>query len=209
MLWPLRVLAVFAIFLGWVGSPWIMGNLFHRFLATMAPAVEHAHTEGFNWSVAAISTLSAGAGLLLAAAMYYWRVLSPAVFKTALRPIYVASKHKFWFDELYRYTVVGGTVVLSRVVARFDLIVIDGIVNAVGWGTRVVVASLIRWFDLIVIDGALNAMAFVTGLVGEAGARLQSGRVQDYVAGLAIFAATVAAAVAAATLWFRIGMPWP
>jgi NADH:ubiquinone oxidoreductase subunit 5 (subunit L)/multisubunit Na+/H+ antiporter MnhA subunit len=121
----------------------------------------------------------------------------------------VASKHKFWFDELYRYTVVGGTVVLSRVVARFDLTVIDGIVNAVGWGTRVVVASLIRWFDLIVIDGALNAMAFVTGLVGEAGARLQSGRVQDYVAGLAIFAATVAAAVAAATLWFRIGMPWP
>jgi len=209
MLWPLRILAVFAVFLGWVGSPWVMGNLVQRFLASAVPELEHVHQGGFNWAVAGLSTAAAAAGLLLAAALYYWRVLSPDVLKTALRPVYVASKRKFWFDELYGYTVVAGTVLLSRLVARFDLAVVDGIVNAIGWGTRVVLGQLIRWFDLIVIDGSINAMAFAIGLVGEAGARLQSGKVQDYVAGLAIFAATIAAMAALAVLWWRMGTPLP
>ena len=203
MLWPLRILAVFAIFLGWVGSPWVAGNLFHRFLAEMHPELEHLHTGGFNWLVAGISTAMAAGGLLLAAAMYYWRVLSPNVFKCALYPLYIGAKRKFWFDELYYYTVIGGTVLLSRAMASFDRFVIDGIVNVVGWGTRVVVAQLIRWIDLIVVDGLVNLIAFVTGLFGEAGARLQTGKIQDYVTALAIFGATVAAAAAIAVLWWH------
>lgn len=207
MLWPLRILAVFAVFLGWIGSPWVMSNLFHRFLAGMRPELEGTHAVGFNWTVAGASTALAAGGLLLAAAMYYWRVFSPEVLKKVLWPLYAASKRKFWFDELYGYTVVAGTVLLSKLMAAFDVLVIDGIVNAIGWGTRVLVAQLIRWFDLIVIDGAINVMAFLTGLVGEAGARLQSGKVQDYVAGLAIFAATIAAAAVLAALWWRLGTP--
>ncbi|MBC7289354.1 MAG: NADH-quinone oxidoreductase subunit L, partial [Armatimonadetes bacterium] len=200
MLWPLRILAVFAIFLGWIGSPWVAGNLFHRFMAHMHPELETVEA-GFNYAVAAISTVMALGGLLLAAAMYYWRVLSPNVLKTALYPVYIAAKRKFWFDELYQYTVVRGTVCLSRLAASFDLRVVDGIVNAIGWATGFVVAQLIRWIDIIVVDGFVNAIAFVTGLAGEAGARLQTGKIQDYVTALAIFAATLAAAGAVAVLW--------
>lgn len=209
MLWPLRVLAFFAIFLGWVGSPWVMGNLFHHFLASMAPELEHVHAGGFSPVVAGISTAMALGGLLLAATMYYWRVLSPSVFKRALAPLYIGAKNKFWFDELYSATVVAGTVAVSRLTARFDLAVIDGIVNAIGWGTRVAVAQLIRWFDLLVVDGAVNAVAFVTGLVGELGARLQTGKAQDYAASLAIFAATLAAAAGLAVVWWELGLPLP
>jgi NADH-quinone oxidoreductase subunit L len=208
MLWPLRILAVFAVFLGWIGSPWVGGNLFHRFLGGTTPQIEEVHSA-FNPAVAGISTAMALAGLLLAAAMYRSRVLSTAVLKRPLWFLYLASKNKCWFDEAYHYTVVGGTVLLSRLTAKFDLTVIDGIVNAIGWGTRVILGQLIRWFDLIVIDGAVNAVGILTGLAGEALSRLQTGRVQDYVTGLAIFAATLAAVAGAAVVWWQLGMPLP
>ncbi len=208
MLWPLRILAVFAIFLGWIGAPWPFGNLFHRFMAHFRPEVEHIELH-FNPAVAAISTGAALAGLLLAAAMYRWCLISPNVFKAILWPVYVAAKNKFWFDELYYYTVVAITVLSSRLAARFDLAVIDGIVNAIGWGTRVVVAQVVRWFDLIVVDGLVNLTALVTGWTGEALSRLQSGKVQDYVASMAIFAFAVGAAAAAAVAWIKLGLPVP
>ncbi|MCX7598540.1 MAG: NADH-quinone oxidoreductase subunit L [Armatimonadetes bacterium] len=210
MLWPLRILAFFAIILGWVGSPWVANNLFHHFLTETAPAIKEVHV-GFNPAVAALSTAMALGGLLLAAAMYRWHVLSPDVLKRPLWAFYVASKRKCWFDELYTYTVVGATVLGARLAAKFDLAVIDGLVNLVGWGTRVIVAQVIRWFDLIVVDGAVNLAALATGWVGEAYSRLQTGRAQDYVTGLAVFAATLAAAAAIAVIWAELGfpLPWP
>ncbi len=211
MLWPLRILAVFAVFLGWAGTPWVASNMVHGFLSSMSPEVAAEHA-GFNWTVASISTAMALAGFFLAAALYHWRVLSPDVLKRPLRPLYIASKNKLWFDELYHYTVIGGTVLLSRAAALFDLRVIDGIVNAVGWGTRVLLGQFARFFDLIIIDGLVNAVAFVTGLAGSAGRRVQTGSIQDYVSGLAIFAATIVLAGAALVVWWQYGMPmlaWP
>ena len=208
MLWPLRILAFFAILLGWIGSPWVANNLFHRFLAETAPVIEEAHVS-FNAAVAVASTTMAVGGLLLAAAMYRWGVVSPEALKRPLWVFYVASKRKCWFDELYKYTVVGATVLGSRLAAKFDLAVIDGLVNIVGWGTRAILAQLIRWFDLIVVDGAVNLVALVTGWVGEGLSRLQTGRTQDYVTGLAVFAATLAAAAAIAVLWSQLGFPLP
>ncbi len=42
---PLIILAVFAVFLGWVGSPWVGGNLFHHFVHYVSP-LEHGGACG-------------------------------------------------------------------------------------------------------------------------------------------------------------------
>ena len=78
-----------------------------------------------------------------------------------------------------------------------------------GEKTQVYRDDVARFFDLIVIDGMVNAVAFVTGLVGTVGRRLQTGSIQDYVSGLAIFAATILLACAALVVWWQYGMPMP
>ena len=63
---------------------------------------------------------------------------------------------------------------LSRLCARFDQVVIDGIVNLAPRVT-VLIASLYGLFDRVVVDGAVNGVAAVAGFVGTRTRRLQSG----------------------------------
>jgi NADH-quinone oxidoreductase subunit L len=78
---------------------------------------------------------------------------------TSLRPLYVASFHKFWFDDLnhllfYRF---GGAVARGA------------------W-----------WFDANIVDGAVNAVGSVTSRTGRRLGHIQTGRVQNYALGIAL-----------------------
>lgn len=193
---PLMVLAFFALFMGPLGTPLVGGNLFHKFLqggheAAQAAGGHEAAGGGFVPWVALLSVSMAAAGLLLSAAMYKWRVLSVDLLKRPFYPLYKAARGKFYFDELYAATIVRGTLEASRLAAIWDRTVIDGIVNSVGWGTRTLVAQMSRYFDLVVVDGAVNLVGYAARGIGEAGSRLQTGKIQDYIAGLAIFAAAI------------------
>ncbi len=203
---PLMVLAFFAVFLGWVGTPLVGSNLFEHFVHYTGPALVSAghitvaaegaaSAEGGTWIVALISIAMALGGLLLSAAIYKWRVLPVDVIKKPLYPLYLAAKGKFYFDELYAYTVVAGTLGLSQLCRLWDVYVIDGLVNAVGWGVRVIIAQLSRLLDLGVVDGMVNLIGYATGVLGEVGARLQTGKVQEYLAGIGLFAGAIAIAV--------------
>jgi len=194
---PLVILAVFAVFLGWAGSPWVGGNLFHHFVHYAPPATEAAHglaahgeTEaaGFNWLVAAISTLMALGGLGLSAAIYRYSLVPVSWLKTPLYPLYYAAQHKFWFDDLYEGVIVRGVVWLANVLRWIDTNIVDGAVNLVGWGVRVGVAT-------VYVDGAVNLVGWLTGRVGEYGSRLQTGRVQEYISALVFLGCAAAAAL--------------
>ena len=69
-------------------------------------------------------------------------------------------------DEIYDATVVWGTLALTRVLAWFDLKVIDGVVDGSalltrGWST------ISGWFDLHVVDGLVNFSAWFIGIWGQ------------------------------------------
>ena len=182
---PLVILAVFAVLLGWVGSPWVGGNLFANFVYYVPPMAEHAAgaahglipaalvgeglsaEHGFNWLVAGISTLMALGGLLLSAAIYRYGLLNVAWIKIPAYPLYYAAKHKFWFDEVYEGVIVRGVLLA---------------------------AAIFRWLDEKIVDGAVNLVGWMTKTVGEYGARLQTGRVQEYISGFVFIACAVAAA---------------
>ncbi|KKQ19759.1 MAG: NADH dehydrogenase I subunit L [candidate division TM6 bacterium GW2011_GWA2_36_9] len=89
------------------------------------------------------------------------------------------SFRKWYFDEIYHATVVAGLVGFSKVLAWFDLYLIDGMVNLTAFMTRGF-SYFIGHFDNIIIDGFVNLSANVTGFFGAAFRKVQTGRVQTY-----------------------------
>jgi NADH-quinone oxidoreductase subunit L len=72
--------------------------------------------------------------------------------------MYRASLNKYYFDDLYQLVFARGGVVLS---------------NAL-W-----------WFDVKVIDGAVNGVGWLAQRLGGGLRRIQTGRVQNYGLGIA------------------------
>jgi NADH-quinone oxidoreductase subunit L len=83
-----------------------------------------------------------------------------------LGPVYEASKHKLWFDEIY-----------DRIIVR---------------PFRTAARGLFEVVDRFVIDTvAVNGTAFVIGLFGRVSRWVQNGQVQRYLVGIVVGAALV------------------
>jgi len=119
-------------------------------------------------------------GILAAFVIYQWKKIDAGKLKESVKPVYTFLSNKWYFDELYGATVVGGTVAFSRMLAWFDNNVIDGIVNGAATVTRLG-SSLSGWFDNNVVDGLVNFSAWFTGLLGRETRRIQTGKVQTYI----------------------------
>jgi NADH-quinone oxidoreductase subunit L len=204
---PLQVLAVGACVAGFVGIPAALGggNAIEHFLepsftahasaeagapgreaaaepAAAAEPVEHeeAHaSRGVELGLMGFSLLIAVGGILLARKFY---VTSPEIADNlALEwsgPHKVLS-NKYYVDELYDATVIGGTFAAGRGLWTVDRNIVDGAVNGSGWLTIVS-----AWFsgltDRTVVDGLVN----LVGRICEEGSfwfrRVQTGLVQNY-----------------------------
>ncbi len=176
---PLWFLACGAALLGFLGAPFL-GNPFGRFL--------HAGEETaatFDLRIALISTAVALAGMAAAAVLYRWRWLSPAAVRRAFQPFSTWAERKYYFDEVYQWTVVRGTVWTSRALRVFDVYVVDGLVNLVGLAL-VALTRLYRVFDLYVVDGVVNLIGWVAKALGGALRFVQTGRAENYLLVIAI-----------------------
>ena len=200
---PLQVLAVGACVAGFVGIPAALGggNAIEHFLEPSftahasaeagAPATDNAaepaeHEEGeahasrgVELGLMGFSLLVAVGGILLARKFY---ITSPEVADSlALEwsgPHKVLS-NKYYVDELYDATVIGGTFAAGRGLWAVDRNVVDGAVNGSGWLT-IVSAWFSSLTDRTVVDGLVN----LVGRICEEGSfwfrRLQTGLVQNY-----------------------------
>ncbi len=136
-----------------------------------------------------LSLFLAGFGILLAYTMYQWQKISADKLAEKLKPLYLLSLNKWYFDEFYYATFVAGTIGLSKFLAWFDLFFVDGIVN----GSATVTKGLSRFsgkFDNVVVDGLVNFMAYLSGFVGLIFRRFQTGKVQTYIV-LVIFSLVI------------------
>jgi NADH-quinone oxidoreductase subunit L len=137
--------------------------------------LEESHYPGMELSLS-----MAVLGILAAFVIYHWKKIDAEKLKQAVKPVYTFLLNKWYFDELYGATVVGGTIVLSKMLAWFDNNVIDGIVNGAAALTRGW-SSASGWFDNHVVDGLVNFSAWLTGLLGRGTRRVQTGKVQTYI----------------------------
>lgn len=97
---PLIILAVFAVFSGLAGLPWIEPN-FGTYIASPA---HNGHGEhGFNFFVAGLSTIVVIAGIALGYIIYCRELKKDPLADNAL---YKLAHHKFYFDEFYDNFIV-------------------------------------------------------------------------------------------------------
>jgi NADH-quinone oxidoreductase subunit L len=138
-------------------------------------AMHQAHLPTMIWSI-----LLAGLGILFAYVIYQWKKLSPEKMADMWPWLYKFSLNKWYVDEFYDKTFIGGTLEGSRWLSIFDNKVVDGIVNGAATFTRGT-AIVSGWFDTYIVDGLVNFTAFFSGVLGFGFKKIQNGNVQNYV----------------------------
>jgi NADH-quinone oxidoreductase subunit L len=185
MLAPLRVLALLSIVGGFLGWPELLlgSNRLERFLEPVFEnpfAVQaHEYTHGMEFGLMTLSVAVAAIGIYVAYYFYQRRPELPDRVAASAGPGYHILLNKYYVDELYDALFVNRTKDLGNALAAFDLGVVDGGVNGVGWSTRMS-AELSRLWDAWVIDGLVNLGAFLVKLASLPARMVQTGLVQSY-----------------------------
>ncbi len=187
MTWPLMLLAAGSILAGYVGVPHAFGgsNRIESFLEPAILAGTHAeasvaHGEaGTEIAFASISIAIAVAGLLLAYWFYMQKPELPSKLARNFSAAYRVLYNKYYVDELYNATMVGGTLKTSDGCNVFDARVVDGAVN--GSARLTLLSSFISDLaDINLVDGAVNLVGTLLEKLSGIFRRLQTGLVQNY-----------------------------
>ena len=99
------------------------------------------------------------AGIALAWATYQRRAIDAETLAGLVGPIRRAAHARFWIDDLFEGVVARAALALSAVIG---------------------------WLDRYLVDGVLNVVSAWTVETGDEMRAMQTGRVQDYVYGLAV-----------------------
>jgi NADH-quinone oxidoreductase subunit L len=184
---PLVLLAAGSLIVGVLGVPAFLGGG-NRFAVWLAPvfmdghAQAHAaaHDAGLEWLLMATSVAVATGGALLAFAIYQRRAIdADGIAAIAGGAPYRLLVNKYYLDEIYWAIFGRGVLLLARLGAWVDRVVIDGIVDGSATVTRGI-ARLEGRFDDVVVDGVVNRLADVTLALGGRLRRLQTGNVNTY-----------------------------
>jgi NADH-quinone oxidoreductase subunit L len=176
------VLSVFAVLLGFFGTPLVAGNLFHHYVA---PA-EHMEEQGM-WLVMGISFGVGVFGILLGYLVYGRKTMEHADEPDPLQSrLFTILNNKWYIDEIYETTIIRFTMACGVMFRLFDKVVVDGILHGIVWVTRAI-SQVFRWVgDELMINGGFDAgCESVRGSGGLLG-KFQSGKVQNYFAFLGV-----------------------
>jgi len=214
MVVPLVALAVLAIVAGWTlpggfglanlleqarpaGTSATMSDTF--LFGNLTVPAEHLSHEGAIHVTATLTAFTtAAAGVLLAAMMYLWRILSPEMVATVFRPVYSFLAHRWYFDELYDAIFVRPVFAVASLASGTDRGVIDRLIDGIAWSAKQL-AGFDAWIDRNLVDGLVNATATATWNAGLELKKLQTGHLRQYV--MFIVVGTVALFVLASILF--------
>jgi NADH-quinone oxidoreductase subunit L len=195
---PLAILALFAILLGFIGTPaW---PWFHAFLENRTVAFDlHAFSEPGLGLLMLTSSLVVFIGLGLGWQLYGNKLPKPET-PDALEKIapwlWKPLRDRLYVDEIYGATVIAFYAWWARVADWLDRRVWGGIVALVAWLFGLW-ARLNRFLDIHWVDGGFDKSCEELSSGGGLLSRVEGGRVQNY---LRILAAAIVV-LAAILLW--------
>ena len=166
---PLLALAAGSIVAGLLlGFPPEAGFV-HRFLEP-AVSVEHGAQHHAPELVtilglAATSVFAGAIGIAIALAMYARGRPDPAAVSRAAGPVYRVLWNKYFVDELYDRRIVGFMRDVFGAAWAFDVHIIDGIVDRLGWVARLVGGQARRAQTGVVGNYALSVAAGLVVLI--------------------------------------------
>jgi NADH-quinone oxidoreductase subunit L len=207
MTFPLLVLAVFAVAVGWVGIPkdFILfsgSGWFQQFVGSMlASGVLPSEP---NNPIPLITSFIVSLGGLYLGWLVYRKVAAGAAdpLQRPLGRIYELLKNKYYIDEFYQIVLVRPSAWISETLTDrwIDRGLLDGILNGIAaiglWLGRFLRNS----FDLPVVNGAGDELAEGTRGFGSMLRVIQSGKVQQYM----LIALGVVLVVAAIFYYFLV-----
>jgi NADH-quinone oxidoreductase subunit L len=117
-----------------------------------------AEFEELGW-LTPTAVVVALAGIAFAYLVYQRRAISADTLATIFAPIRAAALQRFWIDDIFAFIYRGPMLGLAR---------------------------LVGWVDRYLVDGILNVLSAWTLTAGDRLRRIQSGRGQDYVYGIAL-----------------------
>ena len=147
---------------GFIGWPRSLGGgeWFGKFLEPVFegnPVVPlHNYGQGWEYFLMGLSVVTAVAGISVAYRMYVQQPALSDRVAGAAGWVHNLLLHKYYVDEIYDALFVNRVKDLGSALAAFDLGVVDGGVNGVGWLTRMS-GELSRLWDTWVFDGLVNA----------------------------------------------------
>jgi len=193
MTMPLAILALFAAVLGFIGTPawpWFQAFLENR---AATPAF-HALIEPGYLALVGASSLVVIFGIFLGFRVYgnkSPKPEAPDALEQAAPWLWNPLRDRLYVDEFYRATVIALYAWLARVADWFDRRVWGGIVSLVTWLVGLW-AKLNRALDVYWVDGSFDKTCEELSNGGGLLARVQDGRVQDYLRILAVAAIALA-----------------
>jgi NADH-quinone oxidoreductase subunit L len=163
---PLMILAVLSVVGGYVGVPKALGgsNHFEHFLVPIikevGPVQPPQYSHAVEYLLMGTSVGIAAFGFALAYLFYIKNPALPEKLRNSFKGTYTLIFNKYYVDEIYEFIFVKGFKNMGTLLwQKFDVLVLDGIVNGVGK----------------VIDG-------VGGIVRK----LETGYIQNYAVGILI-----------------------
>jgi NADH-quinone oxidoreductase subunit L len=148
----------------------------------------HSVHPKFSWIPLLVSIFVAVGGLVVGYVVY-GKGLQPGQIdplRNLLGPFWLVLHNKYYIDELYNSTIVAFSRGLSHFLYWVDdLWVIDPIVNGIG-RAGVWIAHFLAEFDRIVVDGLVNLMGYISDGAGRVLRNTQDGQIQVYLMVLAV-----------------------
>jgi NADH-quinone oxidoreductase subunit L len=178
---PLGALAVGSAVLGIVvGFPPEQGFI-HRFLAPVVEAAgvaERTPELATIVALAAVSVLAGLVGIAIGVSMYVRHRPDPAALTRAAGPVYRILVNKYYIDELYDHRFVEAARAFAGAAWAFDIHIIDGLANRLGWalamggqGLRRAQTGVVGNYALTIVAGLLLILVayggYAAGILGR------------------------------------------
>ena len=151
MIIPMIVLAILAIFSGYVNTPWF-GTFLGDWLVEGNEALGHGHIEGPGWIMWVATAVSLG-GILLAFLIYVRESVSRDWLGGEGSTFHSILYNKYFVDELYGYSIIP----LTKGISLF-----------------------LSFIDRFLVEGLVNTVSGIVVTFGKIGAKLQNGQIQQY-----------------------------
>ncbi len=118
----------------------------------------HEKVHGMHSAATVVASLVAGAGMVLAAGVYYFNAISAEEARRHVPWLYDLFANKWYFDELYRFAIVRPTMILAEFIYGLDKYLVDRSLDGLAQGT-VQTSRLSGAFDTGIVDGLVNLVA--------------------------------------------------
>jgi len=177
---PLMALAVGSAVLGVAIGYAPEQGFIHQFLNPVVEAgvVEHVPELATIIALALVSVVAGAIGIAVGFSMYVRHRPDPAALTRSAGPIYRILVNKYYIDELYDHRFVEGARAIAGASWAFDIHIIDGLANRLGWalamggqGLRRVQTGIVGNYALTIVAGLLLVLVvyggYAAGIVGR------------------------------------------